>query len=52
MIFCDAPVVQTLQNAVNKIVGIRPLIYTFLEKVEGYEFADDVLLAEDDDDFE
>lgn len=48
VIFCDSDVVETVQSSVNKIACIKPLIYTFLEKVEGYGFVDDILSVKDD----
>lgn len=54
VIFCDSTVLQTMQIAVNKIVSIKPLICTFLKKITGYTFVQDVLSALDckEDDFE
>lgn len=43
IIFCDAAVTQSLQDSVNKIEEIKPVIYTLIEKVAGYDFVQEVL---------
>jgi 4-coumarate--CoA ligase len=51
IIFCDASVVKTVQNAVDKI-STKPEIYTLMERVEGYKFVDNLLNVElNEDDF-
>lgn len=40
--FCDSSSISTVQSAVNKM-EIDPEIYTFMEKVDGYKFVNDLL---------
>lgn len=49
IIFCDAPVISLVQNAVNKM-KLNSKICTFMDKVDGYEFVDDILSAATEED--
>lgn len=52
IIFCDSAVVGAVQNAVNQMCHINPLIYTLAEKIKGYQRVADLLSDNrDEDDF-
>ncbi|CRK87334.1 CLUMA_CG001136, isoform A [Clunio marinus] len=48
LIICDSTVVKIVQNAVDTIRN-NAQIYTLIDKVEGYEFIDDMLCTEVDE---
>lgn len=41
IIFCDSNIISTVQSAIGKM-GIDPEIYTFLDKVDGRKFVNDI----------
>lgn len=42
IIFCDANIMETVTTAIEKMTA-KPVVYTLIHKVEGYEFVDDLL---------
>jgi 4-coumarate--CoA ligase len=42
IIFCDSDIIGTVQNTVDRM-DLDASIYTLVEKVEGYQFVDDIL---------
>lgn len=42
VIFCDSNIIETVQKAVDEM-NFNPLIYTFMEKVDGFAFVADIL---------
>lgn len=50
IIFCDVDFVNTLQTAVNKMF-LSPVINTLINKLDGYNFVDDVLSSWDASNF-
>lgn len=45
IIFSDATIISTLQNAIDSM-EINPTIYTFINKVEGIKFVDEIFEAD------
>jgi 4-coumarate--CoA ligase len=48
LIFCDANILTTVQNAVE-LMSLEAKIFTLVEKVEGFAFVDDLLASVDFD---
>lgn len=48
LIFCDADILSTVQGAVN-LMSFEATIYTFVEKVEGFSFVDDLMAVDFDE---
>lgn len=47
IVFCDAAVAQATEKFLNEIANLKPLIYTLIEKIAGYQFVEDVLSADE-----
>lgn len=49
--FCDASVTHLVQSSVKEIGYDKPVIYTLVDKIEGFEFVENVIAASDNVDF-